>query len=237
MSGRRVGAVRPDPDRDAPVLPGQVARREVALRIAGRRLGHDLQDALGHAVGDHEPPRQFGGRTRAVGQQLRRRRADLQSGRRSERLVQLLAGRWREDDVERHLAGREPGRRPLRTHPDAVGGDAGRLQGTGRQPGQPMRGRLDDHEPAVRCTDDVARLGEPGRDRLDRTVAVTVARRDQPYGAVVRVRHEHRSVRQPTDAERMLEQRGRGRAVHQTEVEESLTGGGVHLAVEDPADR
>src|SRR5215475_11574072 len=100
-----------------------------------------------------------------------------------------------------------------------------------------MCGGLDDHEPAVVRTHDVARLGETGRDRFNGALTVLVARRDESYRSVVRVGDEYRTVRQRADAERMLEQRSRRWTVHQAEVEQSLTGGGVHLAVVYPADR
>ena len=85
---------------------------------------------------------------------------------------------------------------------------------------------------------DVARLGQAGRDRVttDRCRPRRAARcsRTAPLYVSATSTEPSGSAQTP---ERVLEQRGRGRPVHQAEVEQALADGGVHLAVGDPADR
>src|SRR6266496_5166640 len=69
----------------APVLPGDPASGVLAAVIAARGLGDDLQHALGDAVGEPDLPAQVGAGSGAVGEQFRRRRGDLQPGRRAVR--------------------------------------------------------------------------------------------------------------------------------------------------------
>ncbi len=87
--------------------------------------------------------------------------------------------------------------------------------GAQRDPGQPVRGRLDDDQ-LVAVHDQAAGLGQPGGERAHR-VRHRVVATDR---AVVGVRDRHRAVGQHGDAERVLQPCVGGGAVHETEVEQ-----------------
>ena len=89
-----------------------------------------------------------------------------------------------------------------------------------RQPDQPVRGRLDDHE-RVAVDEDVARLGQVGRQRAHRPRRRVVA----ADRAVVGVGHRDGAVGQHRHPERVLEQSLVGGPVAVAEVEQALPDG------------
>ena len=196
--------------------------------VAGGRLGRDLKDAGFDVPGNLQRPAQRRPGARPSQQQLRRRRGHFEPGRRAERVVQLLAGRQLEDDVEAHRARAYLARRPLGAVPRA--GDRDRARG---EPGQPVRGGLHHQHVPRLGQQHVTRLGQPTRDRGHRAGRRVVP----PDRAVVRVRDQDRAVRQRPDAERVLQQRLVGRPVHLAEVEQSLADRGVHGPAFDPPQR
>jgi hypothetical protein len=88
--------------------------------VARGRLRGDLQHT--NPWPEHQFAVQFSAHADTGGQQLRRRRAHLQPGGRSERGVELLPGCGLEDHFEFYRAGGQGGRGPLGPHPRFVDG-------------------------------------------------------------------------------------------------------------------
>ncbi len=207
--------------------------RRVLVRgivVAGRGHRRDVQHALGYGGVQLQRAGQLRARALARPQQLGRRRGDQQPGRRAVARVQLLAGRRLEDHVEAQRAGRHLRRRPLgavrhRVHPDRLLGQP--------QPGQPVPGRLHDHD--VLANDHrVAGLAQIRGERGDLAGRRVVA----AQRVVVGVADRHRAVRQRRHPQRMLEQGLVRRPVPVAEVEQTGADRRVDRALGiDPAQR
>ena len=196
------GAARDHPDRDAPVLLVQVAGRALAVRrrrrtppgprraAPRRRRAGSMRSVRVRSVPRPSPSREQRGR----------RRGDDQLRRRPEAVVDLLARRRREVDHELEPAAGDLGDGPLGAVREALDlDDPGE-----RDPGEPVRGRLDDHEVVARRR----RRRSAPRDR-SRASTSACRRVVAAYGAVVGVADGDRPVGQRRDAERVLQQRGR----------------------------
>ena len=135
-------------------------RRPVPAVVARRRLHGHVQHA--GLAGQPRPTQQAGAAPGALEQQRLGRGRDLGPRRVAEPVVEVLPGGRHEDDLQRNVARRQGGRRPLTAQRGAVHPAGVRRQ---RDPGHAVRRRLDDEQRARvgRVGQHPGGLAEPGR--------------------------------------------------------------------------